>query len=101
MVPVGHGSSGQNRYDKCGRLCKVASGRLTNCCRVRKEFESMTEHERERFVQAYHRVSTKGPYKKEYDKLIKMHERLFSTRIHQKEEFLPWHRYVNVLYLES
>jgi len=89
-------SSGRSRYDKCGRLCKVVNGRLTNCCRVRKEFESMTERERERYVRAFHRISTKEPFKKDYDKLIKMHERYFSSRIHRKEEFLPWHRWFNL-----
>ena len=99
MIPVGSGSSGRSRYDKCGRLCKVVNGRLTNCCRVRQEFESMTERERERYVRAFHRISTKEPFKKDYDKLIKMHERYFHSRIHQKSEFLPWHRYVNILYV--
>ena len=98
QVCVGTRPSGHSRYNKCGRLCKVVNGRLTNCCRVRKEFESMTECERERYVQAYLRISTNGPYKKEYDKLITMHEKYFITNIHQQSEFLPWHRYVHIHY---
>ena len=80
------------RFDSCGRRCTVSNGRLVNCYRVRKDFESMPITEQRRYVQAFKTISTRQPYKRAYDKLIKMHEAHFDSRIHQKTEFLPWHR---------
>jgi len=90
------GCSGRSRYDRCGRFCKVVNGRLTDCCRVRKDFESMTTTEQRRYIRTFKTISTKQPYKRQYDRLIKMHATYFATRIHQKREFLPWHRWFNL-----
>eukprot|EP00795_Rhopilema_esculentum_P007777 gene7777-13623_t len=84
------------RYDSCGRRCTVANGRLVNCYRVRKDFESMSLTEQNRYVKAFKTISTRQPYKRTYDRLIKMHETNFETRIHQQQEFLPWHRWFNL-----
>ena len=97
----GLGCSGRSRYDRCGRFCRVVNGRLTDCCRVRKDFESMTRLEQQRYIRTFKTISTRQPYKRQYDRLIKMHARYFATRIHQKAEFLPWHRLYNYTELNN
>ena len=80
-------------YDECGRRCECKKGKLTNCFRVRKEFNSMTYKERERYVITFYTASTKEPFRTKYRKLIRIHRQLFFTNIHQVDEFLPWHRW--------
>ena len=53
----------------------------------------MTEAERTRYVETVRQVSTESAYSQEYRRIINMHQRLFSTGIHQKDQFLPWHRW--------
>ena len=86
--------SGQGTcYDECGRRCRCVNGQLVNCCRVRKEFTSMSHTERERYIKAVKTISTVLPYKTIYTQLIQKHRTLFFTAIHQRDEFLPWHRW--------
>lgn len=88
------------KHDRCGRICNVVQGRLVNCFRLRKDFESMKQEERSRFVKAYYTMTSKCPYKSRYAKLIQLHEKNFGTRIHQKSEFFPWHRWF-ILQIEN
>ncbi|XP_065067352.1 uncharacterized protein LOC135692930 [Rhopilema esculentum] len=81
------------RYDECGRKCECKYGKLVNCCRVRKDFTSMSNTERRRYIAAIKLVSTTQPYKARYDTLIGIHRQNFFIRIHTVDEFLPWHRW--------
>eukprot|EP00794_Sanderia_malayensis_P006181 gene6181-6895_t len=87
-------------YDRCLRRCQVRGRRLVNCYRVREDFESMTATKQKRFINTYYTVSTKQPYKSKFDKLIRLHETNFNTRIHKIQEFFPWHRWF-ILALEN
>ncbi|CAH3025091.1 unnamed protein product [Porites evermanni] len=58
----------------------------------------MTEAERTRYVETVRRVSTESAYRQEYRRIINMHQRLFSTGIYQKDQFLPWHRWYLLRY---
>ena len=60
----------------------------------------MKSSDRARYIRVYKTVSTSSQYKPEYDRLIKLHMDLFKTSIHQKAEFLPWHRWY-ILQLEN
>ena len=88
------------QYDRCGRRCTCSYGRLVDCCRVRKEWRSMTQVERCRYVTVVHTVSTTQPWKSCYDELIKIHQDEFSSGIHGQNFFLPWHRWF-ILALEN
>lgn len=88
------------QYDKCDRRCTCRNGRLVDCCRVRKEWRSMTQVERCRYVDAIYTVSTKQPYKACYDDLIAIHRAHFNTDIHEEPFFFPWHRWF-ILSLEN
>lgn len=88
------------QYDSCNRRCTCRNGRLINCCRVRKEWHSLTQIERCHYVEVIRAVSIKQPWKRCYDQLIGLHRTHFSSMIHEKELFLPWHRWF-ILALEN
>jgi len=58
----------------------------------------MTDLERCRYIRTVKTASTKQPFKGEYDQLIGIHERLFSNGIHNRNYFLPWHRWYILAY---
>ena len=53
----------------------------------------MTRSERLRYVNTVIRASTDARYRSEYNRIIASHRRLFNTGIHDKQQFLPWHRW--------
>ena len=97
---VGTGcQEGSTSYDKCGQRCTCVGGRLQNCVRIRKEFTSLTDAERKRHIDTILEVSKTGSkHRAEYEQLINEHYEIFGTRIHEKQDFLPWHRYYILQY---
>ena len=90
---------GSTSYDNCGQRCTCVGGRLQNCVRIRKEFTSLTDAERKRHIDTILKVSaTGGIYRREYEQLINEHYTLFNTLIHEKQHFIPWHRYYILQY---
>ena len=90
---------GSTSNDECGQRCTCDGGQLVNCVRIRKEFTSLTTAERKRHIETILEVSAQGSiYRAEYEQLINEHYQLFSTGIHRKEHFLPWHRYFILRY---
>ena len=72
---------------------------MQNCVRIRKEFTSLTDAERKRHIDTILKVSEKGGiYRREYEELINEHFELFDTLIHEKQHFIPWHRYYILRY---
>lgn len=53
----------------------------------------MTREERQRYVNTVIKASTDPRYKTEYENLIAIHKNLFDRGIHDKDQFLPWHRW--------
>lgn len=86
-------NEGAEVFNACGEACFCINGRMQNCCRMRKHFSSMTEADRTLYVATVRRASTDSRYRDQYRRLINMHQRLFQTGIHQKDQFLPWHRW--------
>lgn len=84
--------------DECGRRCKCERGRLVKCCRLRKEFLDMSRQERIRYINAVKTVSTNPTYKERYEALLTIHRIIFSSRIHELDFFLPWHRWFILQY---
>jgi len=84
---------GQPVDGPCGQRCICLNERMQYCCRQRKNFPSMTRSERLRYVNTVIRASTDARYRREYNRIIASHRRLFSTGIHDKQQFLPWHRW--------
>ena len=72
---------------------------MVNCVRIRKEFTSLTTAKRKRHIETILEVSAQGSkYRAEYEQLLNEHYELFNTSIHQKKNFLPWHRYYILRY---
>ena len=84
---------GQTVIDECNRHCKCRNRKLVDCYRLRKEFTSMTSRERRRYLRAYKTLTTKPPYKETYERFIFMHYKYFCWGIHNRDLFLPWHRW--------
>jgi tyrosinase-like protein len=55
---------------------------------IRKNYRSLTDGERDRFVQALFHVKSTGVV----DQLAEIHARHFNHGIHRSSHFLPWHR---------
>ena len=88
------------QYDSCNRRCTCRNGQLEDCCRVRKEWHSLTQLERCKYVQVVYTASTNSPWKSCYDDLIETHQDHFGSGIHNQNFFLPWHRWY-ILALEN
>lgn len=89
---------GSTAYNSCGERCTCHFGRLINCIRIRKEFTAMSKEERRRYISTIKTASTGQRFRRDYENLINMHQRLFSGPIHQPQQFLPWHRWYILQY---
>ena len=85
-------------YDRCHRHCICHSDRRVVCCRLRREFTELTDADRRRYINTVKIASTHPTYKTKYETLIASHKRLFFTRIHDLDFFLPWHRWFLLKY---
>ncbi|XP_046840245.1 tyrosinase-like [Xenia sp. Carnegie-2017] len=73
-------------------LVNAYAKRYRSDLRIRKEFTSMSYHERRKFVDAYKIASTQQPFKRRYDYLVRLHQTLFK-KVHSQKHFFPWHRW--------
>ncbi|XP_067024328.1 uncharacterized protein [Acropora muricata] len=89
---------GSRVIGRCSQLCTCFSGRPINCARVRREFTAMTTADRVRYIRAVLQASTDPKYKQDYDKLITLHKSTFQSGIHERDQFLPWHRWFVLQY---
>ncbi|XP_028405794.1 uncharacterized protein LOC114528375 [Dendronephthya gigantea] len=77
----------------------VACTDLISECRVRKEFlTGLTDKEKAHYIETIKIAATTTTYKTRYEELLTTHQRLFLTSIHEKDNFLPWHRRFIVQY---
>ena len=58
----------------------------------------MTTADRVRYIRAVLQASTDPKYKQDYDKLITLHKSAFQSGIHERDQFLPWHRWFVLQY---
>ena len=69
-------------------------------CRKRQEFLSMSDNDKNRFINAFITVSTHSEWKHRFKALARIHfENFRGKTIHHRHEFLPWHRWFVLLYL--
>ena len=63
-------------------------------CRKRREFLSMSDNDKHRFIDAFMTVSTHSDWKHRFNALARIHfENFLGKTIHSRHEFLPWHRW--------
>ena len=83
--------------DSCGRVCDCENGFLVNCCRLRKDFSSLTDEERLRYTQAMLTVSSDPVYQIRYYELLENYKASFGTDIQNTDyrvsQFLIWNCY--------
>lgn len=58
----------------------------------------MSRADREKYVRTVRTISTNPRYKPEYDRMITQHKTIFRSGIHQRDHFLPWHRWYVLQY---
>ena len=88
--------------DSCGRACQCVDGNLVNCCRLRKDYASLTNEEKERYVDAVLKLSTDPLYQSRYYSLLESYKASFDTDVYnsdyQKSQFFVWNRYFMLEY---
>ncbi|XP_062500757.1 tyrosinase-like [Corticium candelabrum] len=52
----------------------------------------MSRQERVRYINTYLQASRREPYRSEFRQLLAIHRNSFFDRIHERNQFLPWHR---------
>ena len=83
--------------DPRGRQCQCVDGELTNCCRQRQDWLSLSTAERTRYAQAVIKASSDKLYKPLYQSLMQRYHDGSGTialRLNPEgTQFLPWHRH--------
>ena len=89
-------------YDSCQRRCTCRGGVLVNCCRVRRDFASLSVTDRERYIQTVLTVATDDRYQAKYEALINQYSASLTTLAQSTDptvsQFFPWHRYFLLKY---
>lgn len=87
---------------RCGELCHCVDG-LRYCCRIRKDWDSLSHAKRIQFLNVLYGISM-GRYgwwrRNRYRYLLHIHKQFWTTNIHKAEQFFPWHR-VYLLKIEN
>ena len=83
--------------DECGQVCTCENGRLVNCCRLRHDFASLDDKEKETYINAVTTVATDPVYKIKYEALLEKYKNSFDTVAQgtnpNTSQFLVWNRY--------
>ena len=88
--------------DVCGRRCTCSGGVLVNCCRVRRDFASLSVADRQHYIGTVITVATVDKYRAKYEALI-THYRESADTVAQSlnpedSQFFPWNRYFLLQY---
>ena len=63
--------------DECKRECDCIDGEMKNCFRIRKEFTTLPNEEKKRYLQAYYKITTEEPLKTRFIPFISKHAKWF------------------------
>lgn len=88
--------------DECGRLCSCEDGYLVDCCRLRKDYASLTDDEKQRYIDAMVTVSSSPQYQSEYYDLLYLYQRTHGTVAqgsdYETSQFFVWNRHYLLQY---
>ena len=62
-------------YDECNRRCECNYGYISNCKRVRKEFNSISLTEKKLYIETFVKLTTDPVFKPRYDEFINLHSK--------------------------
>ena len=83
--------------DQFGRICNAVNGLLESCCRYRRDWTTLSDEEKFRYINAVKTVSSDTSYTQLYNKLIDRYRQSFTSDIQllnaSISQFIPWHRY--------
>ena len=93
---------GATVYDSCQRRCTCRGGVLVNCCRVRRDFASLSVADRQRYIQTVITVATDTQYRAKYEALVNQYSASVSTLAQSTDptvgQFFPWNRFFLLQY---
>lgn len=82
--------------DECLRSCTCAGGNLIDCCRLRSDYGSLSEEERQRYISTVIRAATDPEFKPRYEALVERYKSSFDTLAQNTDpevsQFFPWNR---------
>ncbi len=84
-------------FDSCGRACQCVNGKLVECCRLRRDFASYTDEDKQQYIDAVLRLSSDPKYQPRYSALLEKYRSSFDTDVYNsdytKSQFFVWNRY--------
>lgn len=83
-------------------MCSCENGYLTNCCRLRHDYASYNDKEKERYIYAVITVTEDPVYKIKYAKLLQKYQSSFGTAaqssVSARSQFFVWNRFFLIEY---
>ncbi len=93
---------GDTVFDSCGRRCTCRQGRFSDCCRLRRDYASLTEDDKKRYIDSVLKVATDSRYKSKYDSLVSLYSSSFDTLAQETKsntsQFFVWNRFYMIQY---
>lgn len=89
-------------FDECGQRCTCQHGKLTDCCRIRADYASLTTQEKLRYINTVKQLATDPAYKERYDTLVATYTSSSETPAQSTDpdtsQFFVWNRYFLLRY---
>ena len=94
---AGSCSDGESVMDFAGRLCQCVNGKLTSCCRYRRDWTSLSQAAKQLYIDTVKTVSSNPDFQPLYNELVRRYQESFNTlaqdTVPETSLFVPWHRY--------
>ena len=89
---------GVDHFDHCNRKCTCQNGKFVNCCRVRKDYASLSSVQRHKYIDTLLKVVHDPVYGPRYNQLIDSYTNSFQNSITQlttpaESQFFMFNRY--------
>ena len=78
-IPSDTCASDKINIDRLGRRCQCIDGKLTKCCRVRRDYVSLTEEERQVYINTFLAVTRDPIYRARYNTLVTLFKDSFTV----------------------
>ena len=83
--------------DRFGRKCTCANGQFESCSRFRRDWNTLTDEEKQTYISAVLTVATDPQYQPLYNQLLQIYNDSSPTSVQstraETSQFFPWHRY--------
>ena len=83
--------------DQFGRRCTCANGQFESCSRFRRDWNTLSDEEKQTYISAVLTVATDPQYQPLYNQLLQIYDDSSDTPVQstapETSQFFPWHRY--------